>query len=66
VVVLDGLRSDPHPTHMSIEEAMVVADELRAGRTWITHLTHLNDHAALAASLPEGVAPAFDGLRVTV
>lgn len=66
VVVLDGLRSQPHPTHMSIDEAIAVAVELRPGRTWLTHLTHLNDHAELVLSLPEGIAPAFDGLRVTV
>jgi len=66
VVVLDGLRPQPHPTHMSIDEAIAVAGELRPGRTFITHLTHLNDHAELAAALPEGIVPASDGLRVTV
>lgn len=65
-VVLDGLRPLPHPTHMSIDEAVAVAAEIRAGATWLTHLTHLNDHAELAASLPPGVAPAFDGLRFTL
>lgn len=63
-VVLDGLRPLPHPTHMSIAEAVAVAREIGATRTWITHLTHLNDHAELAASLPPGIAPAYDGLRL--
>lgn len=65
-VVLDGLRPDPHPSHMSIGEAVTIAREIGAPRTWLTHLTHLSDHAALAASLPDGIAPAYDGLRVTV
>lgn len=65
-VVLDGLRPDPHPSHMSIGEAVTTAREIGAPRTWLTHLTHLSDHAALAASLPDGIAPAYDGLRVTV
>jgi phosphoribosyl 1,2-cyclic phosphate phosphodiesterase len=63
-VVLDGLRPLPHPTHMSIAEAIQVAREIAAPMTWITHLTHLSDHAELAASLPPGIAPAHDGLRL--
>jgi phosphoribosyl 1,2-cyclic phosphate phosphodiesterase len=64
VVVLDGLRPTPHPSHMSIDEAVAVAREIGAQRTFLTHLTHLNDHAELAAALPKGIEPAFDGLRV--
>jgi phosphoribosyl 1,2-cyclic phosphate phosphodiesterase len=64
VVVLDGLRPLPHPSHMSIPEAIAVAQEIGAPRTLLTHLTHLNDHADLAAALPAGIEPAFDGLRV--
>lgn len=64
VVVLDGLRPLPHPSHMSIDEAVVVAREIAAPRTLLTHLTHLNDHAELAAALPPGIEPAHDGLRV--
>lgn len=65
VVVLDGLRPLPHPSHLSIDEAVVVAREIAAPQTLLTHLTHLSDHATLAASLPAGIAPAYDGQRVT-
>jgi len=64
VVILDGLRPLPHPSHMSIPEALAVAQEISAGRTFLTHLTHLSDHAELAASLPSGIEPAHDGLRL--
>ena len=63
-VVLDGLRDQPHPTHMSIAEAVAVAREIAAPRTLLTHLTHLNGHSVPAAALPPGVEPAHDGLRL--
>ncbi len=66
LVVLDGLRPLPHPSHMSIPEAIEVAKEIAAPRTLLTHLTHLNDHAELATELPAGIEPAYDGLRIVL
>jgi len=66
VVVLDGLRPLPHPTHMSIAEAIAVAGEIGSRQTWLTHLTHLNDHATTDAELPEGVRLAYDGRRLSL
>ncbi len=63
-VVLDGLRPLEHHSHMNIAEAVAAAQEIGAPQTWLTHLTHLTDHAELAASLPSGIAPAYDGLRL--
>jgi phosphoribosyl 1,2-cyclic phosphate phosphodiesterase len=66
VVVLDGLRPMPHPSHMTITEAVEVAREIGAPITYLTHLTHLSDHATTEAELPPNVRIAYDGLRVTV
>jgi phosphoribosyl 1,2-cyclic phosphate phosphodiesterase len=66
VVVLDGLRPLPHPSHLSIAEAVEVAREIGSPATWLTHLTHLTDHAELEAALPAGIRPAYDGLRLTI
>lgn len=63
-MVLDGLRPLPHPSHMSIDEAVAVAREIAAPCAYLTHLTHLNDHAELLAALPPGIEPAYDGLRL--
>lgn len=64
--VLDGLRPLPHPSHMSISEAVAMAQEIGARQTWLTHLTHLNDHAELEATLPAGINVAYDGLRLRI
>lgn len=65
VLVLNALFDRPHPTHLSIEEAVAVAAAVGAERTLLTHLTHRHGHAALAARLPAGVEPAYDGLALT-
>ena len=56
-VVLDGLRAAPHPSHMSIDEAVAVGRAIAGAATWITHLTHMNDHAELAATLTAAGIP---------
>jgi phosphoribosyl 1,2-cyclic phosphate phosphodiesterase len=64
IVVLDGLRPLPHPTHMTIGEAVEKAAIIGAGQTFLTHLTHDVDHGPSEARLPPGIRLAYDGLRV--
>ena len=65
VLVLNALwRGRAHPTHFNVEEAVEVAREIGARRTFLTHLTHFVGYRELAASLPSGIAPAYDGLTV--
>jgi phosphoribosyl 1,2-cyclic phosphate phosphodiesterase len=66
VLVLNALLRTEHPTHLSIPEAIRVAGQVGAERTYLTHLTHESLHANLEAELPRGVSPAFDGLVVRV
>ena len=66
VLVLNALFREPHPTHLSIDEAVAAARAVGASRTFLTHLTHRTGHAALAAALPPDIAPAYDGLIVEI
>jgi phosphoribosyl 1,2-cyclic phosphate phosphodiesterase len=66
VLVLNALWWRPHPTHLSIDEAIELARAIGARRTLLTHLTHETGHAELAAALPAGIEPAHDGLAVEV
>ncbi|HEV7387854.1 MAG TPA: MBL fold metallo-hydrolase [Gemmatimonadaceae bacterium] len=66
VLVLNALFRTQHPTHLSISEAVSVAQKVGARQTWLTHLTHRTSHAELEAELPRGIAPAFDGLTVEI
>ena len=64
LLVLNALWHRPHPPHLSIADAVAAAQRIGAARTYLTHLTHETPHAALAAELPPGIAPAHDGLVV--
>jgi phosphoribosyl 1,2-cyclic phosphate phosphodiesterase len=64
VLVLNALFRTPHPTHLSLGEAVDVARAVGARQTWLTHLTHDNFHADLSAELPPDIQPAYDGLAV--
>jgi phosphoribosyl 1,2-cyclic phosphate phosphodiesterase len=64
VLFLDALRHKPHPTHSTVEQSVVTARELRARRTFLTHICHDLPHAETEATLPEGVFLAFDGLTI--
>src|SRR5271166_2416941 len=63
-LILDGLRPLPHPSHMSIGEAVKAGRALGAKGVWLTHLTHLTDHAAQEAELPDPFRLAYDGQRI--
>jgi len=62
VLVLDGLRRRPHPTHFNLEQAVEMARRIGARRTYFTHIAHELMHAETNAELPEGMELAYDGL----
>lgn len=67
VLVLNALWfGDPHPAHFCVEEAVIAARRVGAGRTYLTHLTHRVTQQELDDRLPEGVFGAFDGLSIDV
>ncbi len=65
VLVLNALRAEPHPTHLSIAEACQVAQAIGAPRTFLVHMTHTVDYRA-DYGLPHTVMFAYDGLEVEV
>jgi phosphoribosyl 1,2-cyclic phosphate phosphodiesterase len=64
VFVVDAVRHQPHPNHFHFARAIEVAQQVGARQTYFTHLSADYDHDQTNAALPDGIALAFDGLRV--
>jgi len=62
--VLDALRWTPHPTHLNVETALKWVERVKPERAVLTNLHVDLDYATLAAQLPAGVEPAYDGLEI--
>ena len=61
--VINCVKHGKHISHYSLEEAIEVAQRVGAKHTWLTHLSHqLPAYEELAAQLPDGILPAYDGL----
>jgi phosphoribosyl 1,2-cyclic phosphate phosphodiesterase len=65
-LILDAVRIAPHPNHFHLARAIEVAQALGAEQTYFTHLSHDFDHDVTNATLPPGIALAYDGLRIDV
>ena len=63
-LVLDMLRFRHHPTHLNLDQAIEIAEQVKAKQTWFTHMTHCIGHAEVDATLPAHVGLAYDGLRI--
>lgn len=67
-VVLDGLRTRAHTTHLTFDEALSYAQNIGAKKTWITHICHDYTHTEINNYLLEKslnsifIQAAYDGL----
>ena len=64
VLIIDALRYAEHPTHLSVAEALAVAEKVDPGETFFTHICHDLGHACTEEQLPPGVRLACDGLQI--
>jgi phosphoribosyl 1,2-cyclic phosphate phosphodiesterase len=64
--IVDGLRYAPHPSHFSVADALSWIERFKPRHAVITNLHSDLDYEVLRQSLPKGVVPAYDGMRLTV
>ena len=65
-LIIDALRVKPHPTHLSIDQALAIVTQMKPERALFTHMCHDLPHAATCARLPSGVQLAYDGLAFDI
>lgn len=64
VWVVDALRRAPHPTHPNLANVLEWVQELAPRRSALVHMDQSMDYNSLAAELPAGVEPGYDGLEL--
>lgn len=64
--IIDGLRYAGHPSHFSVNDALSWIERFKPRRAIITNMHSDLDYEVLRQSLPAGVIPAYDGMRLTL
>lgn len=66
-LVINALRWQSHSSHYSVSEALELIERVAPRQAFITHMSHhIGLHSQLESRLPQGVYPAYDGLRVEI
>lgn len=66
VWIIDALRHSPHPSHLSLKQALDCIEKKKAKRGILTHMTAELDYDTLKRDLPNHVEPAYDGMTITL
>ncbi len=67
ILVINALQQQQHISHFTLDEAIAFAEEMGAGKTYFTHISHrLGTHKAISAMLPPNIGLAYDGLTLTI
>ncbi len=66
VMILNALRHDPHPSHLSLEQSIELLKQIGATRSFVTHMGCPLDYHTLKTELPDRIEPAKDGLVIEV
>jgi phosphoribosyl 1,2-cyclic phosphate phosphodiesterase len=64
--IVDGLRYAPHPSHFSVNDALRWIERFKPKQAVITNMHSDLDYEVLRQSLPDGVIPAHDGMRLSI
>lgn len=61
-LIIDALQYRPHPSHLSLKEALEWIERLRPKHAILTHMHTPLDYTVVSAETPSHVEPAYDGM----
>jgi len=66
VLILNALHHRPHHSHLNLEEALQMIEEVAPERAYLTHISHhMGLHQEINKTLPNHVRLAHDGIEFT-
>jgi phosphoribosyl 1,2-cyclic phosphate phosphodiesterase len=66
-LVINALRKEKHHSHFSLNEALIIADDLKVENAWFTHISHqMGLHKLSEKDLPAKRSLAWDGLEFKI
>jgi phosphoribosyl 1,2-cyclic phosphate phosphodiesterase len=66
-LIVNALRIQPHHSHQTLDEAIVVAQRLAARQTFFVHMSHqIGLHQEVNEKLPTSIRLAYDGQKITI
>ncbi len=65
-MVISCVRHRPHRTHLNLSGAKQLHKLVKPKQTLLTHLTHYLSHKEWIAALPDGMLPAYDGMKIDI
>ena len=65
VLILNCLRIKPHISHLNLDEAIDIINELKPKITYLTHISNsLGFHLEINKNLPKNIFLAYDNLSI--
>ena len=67
ILIINAIRHKPHRSHLNLDEALALVNELKPNKTYLTHISHhLGFHSEVEKTLPENVYLAYDKLVINI
>ncbi|WP_305982632.1 MBL fold metallo-hydrolase [Roseivirga thermotolerans] len=67
ILMINALQQTEHLSHLTLNEAIDMAQKIGADATYFTHLSHkMGSHKTIEAQLPNNIYIAYDGLQLSL
>lgn len=66
-LIINALRKTPHYSHFSLKQALMIIDQLKPRKSFLTHISHfLGSTEEIQKELPHGVYVGYDNLSINI